>query len=158
MFDFEDTKNIEDKYAYLFLDGITLKIKSLSARNKKVILVAYGIRDSGIKEIIAFRIASSESELEWYMFVDSLYRRGLSGKRLNLAVVDGAPALSAAVGTVYPFCPVQRCWVHKLRNVSQKLPKKGAESCLDGAKKIYLADSKQSAGSIYKSWVAPDKD
>lgn len=152
------TNALEDRYAYLFLDGINLKIKSLSARNKKVILVAYGITRGGIKEIIAFRIASSESELEWYMFVDSLYRRGLVGKNLNLAVIDGAPALALAVGTVYPFCPIQRCWVHKLRNVSSKLPKKGASKCLDGAKKIYLADGKQSAAAIYKNWVATYKD
>jgi putative transposase len=148
------TKNIEDKYKYLFLDGITLKIKSLSARNKKVILVAYGITASGIKEIIAFKIASSESELEWYMFVDSLYRRGLSGKKLDLIVIDGCRALKLAAGTVYPFCPIQRCWVHKLRNVAQKLPKKGADSCLLAAKKIYLADGKQSAAAVYKNWVA----
>jgi putative transposase len=152
------TKNIEDRYAYLFLDGITLKIKSLSNRNKKVILVAYGITSGGIKEIVSFRIASSESELEWYMFVDSLYRRGLAGKNLNLAVIDGSRALALAVGTVYPFCPVQRCWVHKLRNVSQKLPKKDAESCLNGAKKIYQAASRQDASAIYKSWVATYSD
>lgn len=122
------TKALEDKYAYLFLDGITLKIKSLSARNKKVILVAYGITGGGIKELIAFKIASSESEIEWYMFVDSLYRRGLAVKGLNL-IIDGASALMLAAGTVYPFCPIQRCWVHKLRNVASKLPKKGAGSC-----------------------------
>ena len=152
------TKDIEDKYAYLFLDGITLKIKSLSNRNKKVILVAYGITASGIKEIIAFKIASSESELEWYMFVDSLYRRGLAGKNLNLAVIDGAPALALAAGTVYPFCAIQRCWVHKLRNVASKLPKKGADSCLGAAKKIYQAASRQDASTIYKNWVATYSD
>jgi putative transposase len=86
------TKNLEDKYVYLFLDGITLKIKSASARNRKVILVAYGVTASGIKEIIAFKIASSESELEWYMFVDSLYRRGLAGKNLNLIIIDVSPS------------------------------------------------------------------
>jgi transposase-like protein len=75
-------------------------------------------------------------------FVDSLYRRGLSGKNLGTIVIDGFKSSKLAVGTVCPFCTVQRYWVHKLRNVAQKLPKKGAESCLSSAKKIYLADGK----------------
>ena len=48
--------------------------------------------------------------------------------------------------------------MHKLRNVASKLPKKDAKKCLDSAKKIYLADGKQSAAAIYKSWVATYSD
>ena len=44
--------------------------------------------------------------------------------------------------------------MHKLRNVASKLPKKDAKRCFDGSKKIYLADVKQAAAAIYKSWVA----
>jgi transposase-like protein len=152
------TKGLEDKYRFLFFDGINLKVKSLAQRNAKTILVAYGITWQGIKEIVAYRIASSESELECYLFVDSLYRRGLVGKNLDLVTIDGSKSLSLAVSTVYPFVPLQRCWVHKLRNIASKLPKKGSDACLCGAKKIYLAASRADAAAVYKDWAASFKD
>ncbi|MCL6087538.1 MAG: IS256 family transposase [Actinobacteria bacterium] len=152
------TKALEDKYAYLFLNGINLNVKCPGARNKKTVLAAYGITKKGDRELISFRIDKSESEMSWYLFVDSLFRRGLKGSSLNLIVVDGSPSLMLAVKTVYPFTPVQRCWVHKLRNVAVKLPKKGSEDCLAAAKKIYLAENKKEAASVYKNWVSGFKD
>lgn len=108
------TKSLEDKYAYLFLDGINLNVKCIGTRNKKTVLACYGITEQGDRELISFRIEKSESELSCYLFVDSLFRRGLKGKNLNLIVIDGPTSLMLAVKTVYPFTPVQRCWVHKL--------------------------------------------
>jgi len=65
------------------------------------LLFSSNFRDIGVKEIISFGIASSKSELEWYMSVESLYRRWLNSKNLNLMLIDGAPALMLAAGTVY---------------------------------------------------------
>ncbi|MCL6087120.1 MAG: IS256 family transposase [Actinobacteria bacterium] len=152
------TKPIEDKYAYLFLDGINLNVKCINTRNKKTVLACYGITEKGDRELISFRIEKSESELSCYLFVDSLFRRGLKGSNLNLIVIDGSSSLKLAVKTVYPFTPFQRCWVHKLRNVAVKLPKKGTEDCLKAAKKIYLADCKKDAVLIYRKWVEAFKD
>ncbi len=144
---------MEDKYQYLFFEGINLRVKSLESRNKKTILAAYGATKEGMRELISFRIAKNESEESWYIFVDSLYRRGLKGDFLNLITIDGSRALRLAVGTVYPFTPRQRCWVHKLTNIASKLPKKAYKTCLFDAKKIYFAKSKKSAASIYKNWI-----
>ena len=130
---------IEDKYRYIFFDGINLRVKSLENKNKRTVLVAYGVTWDGIRELISFRIANSESEDSWYMFVDNLYRRGLKGDFLNLITIDGNRALALAVNIVYPYVDVQRCWVHKLRNIASKLPKKAYDTCLFDAKKIYMA-------------------
>lgn len=92
------------------------------------------------------------------MFLDNLYRRGLVGKDLDLIIIDGSKALRVAVDTVYPFTPIQRCWVHKLRNVASKLPKKAHSSCLAQAKLIYLAKNKKEAVATYKKWVEKYKD
>ena len=72
--------------------------------------------------------------------------------------MDGSPSLMLAVKTVYPFTPVQRCWVHKLRNVAVKLPKKGSEDCLKLAKKIYLSENKKDAVKVYNNWERAFKD
>ncbi len=132
------TKALEDKYKYLFLDGITLKVKTLAGSVKKTALVACGITQEGIKEIIAFRLASGETEEAWYGFVDNLYRRGLAGKNLELIIFDGSAPLRRAVDIVYPYNPKQRCWVHKLRNVINKVRRADQKQVLAGAQAIYL--------------------
>jgi len=62
---------------------------------------------------------------------------------------DGCAGLLRAIETVYPFVAVQRCWVHKLRNIAVKLPRR---TCLRGAKKIYLAKNKKEALIRFKQW------
>jgi len=147
------TRPIEDKYMYLFFDGINLKVKSLENKNKKTVLAAYGITKDGVRKLISFRIAKNESEESWYMFIDNLYRRGLKGDYLSLVTIDGNRALMLAVQTVYPFTQIQRCWVHKLRNIASKLPKKAYNSCLAEAKFIYKAKNKKAAVVLYRKWV-----
>jgi putative transposase len=113
-----------DTYQYLFLDGVTLKVKGTSGVKKKLLLCAYGITVSGTRELLSFRQATAESEAQWEAFLRDLYQRGLEGAALQLIAIDGSPGLRKALLTVYPYVPVQRCWVHKLRNVAAKLPRK----------------------------------
>jgi len=146
-------RKIKDCYKYLILDGLTVKVKTATGVRKRLILCAYGIREDGRKELIDFRQAKSESEHEWETFLNYLYRRGLEGQKLALIVTDGALGLHSALDMVYPYTPRQRCWVHKLRNVASKLPRKVQEECLRGAKLIYLAPSKREAVRRYWQWA-----
>lgn len=139
------TKPLADSYRFLFLDGVRVRVKSASSKNKKVILCAYGITQSGQRELISFMQADSESEEAWFCFVNDLYTRGLEGKNLELITHDGSPALQKALDVVYPFIPKQRCWVHKLRNIANKLPKKAHSTCLAEAKFIYAKENKRQA-------------
>ncbi len=79
---------IEDRYSYLFFDAVNLNVKSIENKNKKTILVAYGITTEGVRKLIDFMIAKNELEISWYMFINNLYRRGLKGKNLNLVTID----------------------------------------------------------------------
>jgi putative transposase len=85
--------------------------------------VALGLRPDGKKEIIDFRLAGSESAAEWEQFLADLYRRGLTGERLDMICVDGGSGLLAALPSVFHGIPVQRCWAHKIRNVLDKVRK-----------------------------------
>lgn len=145
-------RRLERKYLVLIFDGVVVKMKVLMRVKKRVILCAYGIREDGVKELIDFRIANSESEEEWSKFLNNLYMRGLEGEGLRLVVTDGAPGLHRALDMVYPYIKPQRCWVHKLRNIGRKLPRKYQEECLRGAKRIYLAESKREAIERFKEW------
>lgn len=141
-----------DTYQYLFLDGIVLKARNALEVKKRFVLVAYGITYDGHKELISFRQSTSESEAQWTKFLGDLYRRGLEGRFLKLIAVDGAPGLLGAIDMTYPYVPIQRCWVHKLRNIASYLPKKHFD-CLKEAKAIYLADNKRVAINTYWSWA-----
>lgn len=143
---------LEDDYIYLVLDGIVVKIKTGLGVKKKIFLCAYGIKPDGHKELVDFRVARSESEAQWEGLLNSLFYRGLEGKNLRLITVDGCLGLLKALEIVYPFVPIQRCWVHKLRNVAARLPRKIQAECLKGAKKIYSAKNKREAIKRFREW------
>ncbi len=145
-------RKLEDKYLYLFLDGIVLKRRSGFGAKKRVVLVAYGISANGRRELIDFMVTNAESENRWWRFLNDLYRRGLTGEALGLVVTDGNPGLENAVDIVYPFVKRQRCWAHKLRNVAKYLKKKHIDSCIKGARLIYSANSKKEAEQAYARW------
>jgi transposase-like protein len=137
----------------LFLDGITLKVKSALGVKKRLVLCAYGITLTGKRELISFRQATAESAAQWEAFLRNLYERGLDGKNLSLIVTDGCPGLQQALETVYPYTPLQRCWAHKLRNIAAKLPRKIQEDCLREARSIYLADTRREAVHLCRTWT-----
>ncbi len=82
----------------------------------------------------------------------NLYERGLYGKNLKLIVMDGASGLKAACEIVYPDAKIQRCWAHKLRNVSNYCRKKYEKDCVNQARKIYLAKDHVASMREFKKW------
>jgi len=145
-------RELLDEYQFLFLDGITLKVKMSLKAAKKLVLVAYGITVFGKKELISFRIASSESQNCWEAFLNDLYNRGLKGENLKLIVTDGCKGLHAGLDVVYAYTRRQHCWVHKLRNVAKYLRKSDEKEVLAEAKEIYKADTRRQAVKLFRRW------
>jgi putative transposase len=145
-------RELLDEYQVLFLDGVTMKVKDALGTKKRLVLVAYGITVFGQRVLVSFRQAKSESAAAWEAFLNDLYHRGLLGKELRLLVTDGGKGLHAAVEVVYPYVPRQRCWVHKLRNVANKIPRRQQAGCLQQAKTIYQAPTKRAAMRQFHQW------
>lgn len=114
------TRPLSDAVRYLYLDGIRVVIRS-AFRQPYVVLCALAEYTDGRRELVSFRVATSEKTVHWQAFLDDLYRRGLIGEHLELIIVDGAAGLLEAVQTVYGQVPVQVCWVHKQRNLVSRL-------------------------------------
>jgi len=151
---------LADRYVYLFFDGIHLKrratprlFRGLSARTRKVVLVAYGITAQGRKELIGYRLEDSEAEAGWRRLLGGLWRRGLAGAAVQLIVTDGGRGLLAALDDYYPETPRQRCWFHKLSNVLTKVRKKHLAACLQGLRRVYQAASRREAEQAYQAWA-----
>jgi len=145
------TRPLLDEYQYLILDGIRLKIRYNGAYRTRTVLVAYGITLFGQRVLLDFRQAKGESQTAWEVLLNSLYHRGLLGANLRLIVMDGAAGLRAAAELVYPEATIQRCWVHKLRNVATVCPKK-YQACVRQARKIDLAANRVQAQAAFQHW------
>ena len=129
-----------------------MSVKGACGLRKRLVLVAYGIDTEGKRELLDFLLADGESEAEWSALLQSLWSRGLKGKCLELVITDGAPGLIAALGFIYPHARHQRCWVHKLRNVSNKVRKRDQQEVMKGARAIYLADTRREAIKAFRAW------
>ncbi len=145
---------IEDKYRFIFIDGLWVHIKEVDIK-KRPILFALGITKDGKQEIIAFKLAKGETEEEYTSFLNDLYRRGLKGKALELIIQDGSEAITAAVNMVYPYTPRQRCYTHKLRNLMQNIRYKFKHrgKLMRQASNIYKATSRQEAIKRFRLFV-----
>jgi len=151
------TRKIEDVYRYLLIDGIWVSVKERYVRKRPIIFVI-GIKDDGNKEILAFKLAKSESEQEITGILNDLYRRGLEGKKLKLVSSDGAKGIRAAISMVYPYARWQWCYTHKLRNVSKRIKHKvkNRKKLMRDASRIYKCSSRREAlarfNKFYNTW------
>jgi transposase-like protein len=143
---------LSDDYAYLFLDGVSLRVRRPAGRKRVQMLVAYGVRRDGTRHLLAFLRSQGESQADWEGLLGDLYRRGLEGKHLGLIVTDGCPGLAAAIPTVYPRARHQRCWVHKMRNILEKARKRDYDEMKAGAQAIYLAESRVRAEAAFRAF------
>ena len=79
---------------------------------RKCLVLAYGVHESGYREVIALDVGEAETEAFWRSFLRSLVERGLTG--VELVVSDAHAGLKKAIAQVLG-CPRQRCSVHVLR-------------------------------------------
>jgi putative transposase len=145
------TRPVADDFPFLFLDGITQKVREIGVE-RKVMLCALGLKEDGTKEMLSFRLVDGEDTANWRGFLADLKSRGLLGQALKLITTDGNPALLKALKEIYPFLKVQRCIVHKLRNVASKLRRVHLKPCMAEAKAIFAAPSRREAIRRFKTW------
>jgi len=152
-------KPISDTVQFLFLDGISQKVREIGIE-RKVMLCAFAVhqrrpgQDQPLKEILAFQLTDVEDEASWKGFIAGIKGRGLQGKNLKLIITDGNPALLKAIKQIYPFIRGQRCIAHKMRNVAVKIRRMNRPVCLKEAKLIFAAESRKEAIKRFREWEA----
>jgi putative transposase len=143
---------LQDEWAYLFLDGVSLRMRRPSGRQRVHMLVAYGVRGDGTRQLLSFMRSKGESQSAWEGRLEDLYRRGLKGEELLLIVTDGCPGLAAAIETVYPRALHQGCWVHKMRNILEKVRRRDHDAVKADAQAIYRAESRRQAEAAFRAF------
>jgi len=109
------------RYAYLFIDGVHTSIR-LGEDDRLCLLVVIGVREDGVKELLAVEDGYRESTDSWAAVLRDLRDRGLNCPKLVTG--DGALGAWAALRDVFPNVKEQRCWVHKTANCLDALPKR----------------------------------
>ena len=114
-------RDLSDRdFVYVWADGVHFRIRLEDDRLCTLVLM--GVRPDGSKELIAVSDGYRESTESWASLLRDLKKRGMQAPAL--AIGDGALGFWAAVCDVWPQTKEQRCWVHKIANVLDKLPKR----------------------------------
>jgi len=131
----------ERDYVYLWADGIHFTIRLEEERLCTLVLI--GVRPDGTKEVVALEDGYRESAESWQSVLRDLKRRGLRAP--VLAIGDGALGFWAAVREVWPETAEQRCWVHRIANVLDKLPKRLQPRAKQALHEIMYAETRAAA-------------
>lgn len=141
----------EETYAYVYLDATNLKVRLFRKIRKLPVLVALGVRQDGQKEVLAMELLIKESESAWLEVLGDLARRGLN--RPRLAIIDGHSGLRNAVEGTWPGIAVQRCTVHKLRNLQDHATADAYPAIKEDYQQIVEAKNRAEASTAYKTFV-----
>jgi len=125
----------------LILDGTVVRVRLDRKATSISLLVALGIRQDGQKVLLAVKNMGGESEAAWRALLDDLVKRGL--RMPELVIVDGAPGLEKALAALWPDVLIQRCTVHKHRNLLAHAPERLHEEISADYKDMIYADAKQ---------------
>ena len=137
-------RKIEKKYIYIWADGVNVSIR-LGEDKKLCLLVIIGVTEEGTKELIGLQSGYRESKDSWLSLLRDLTKRGFGSPLL--AIADGALGFWSALREVSGFEKVkeQRCWVHKIANVLDKLPKRVQPEVKKRLHDMMNAEDKKSA-------------
>jgi transposase-like protein len=135
----------------LILDGTVARVRLDKKSTSISLLVALGVRLDGQKVLLAVKNMGGEREAAWRTLLDDLANRGL--KTPELAIVDGAPGLEKALAALWNNVPVQRCTVHKHRNLLAHAPDRLHEEISADYKDMIYAGTKQEIEAKRKAFI-----
>ena len=142
------------KFQYAYLDAIYVKSRFNGRVSSVPILAVIGVSARGEKVLISLSAKGSESSEAWQGVLDDLAARGL--KKPKLVIIDGGKGLRTAVEQVWREADVQRCAVHKLRNLLSHAPKHAHDEIRDDFHAIvYASDfgkAETAYGAMVKKW------
>jgi transposase-like protein len=125
----------------LILDGTVVRVRLDRRATSISMLVALGVRADGQKVLLSIRNMGGESEAAWRAMLDDLVARGL--RTPELLIVDGAPGLEKALAALWPAVPLQRCTVHKHRNLIAHAPERLHEEISNDYRDMIYAQTRQ---------------
>ena len=141
----------QERYAIVFLDGMHLKVRMARRVVSVPVLAVLGVAEDGTKRLVALRLAVSEAGEHWAGLAKDLKRRGLPAP--VLIVSDGHGGLRKATEQ-WPEAMVQRCTLHKWRNLEGHCPAHARRELKRDYDRIIYAKDGLKARDAYQSFVS----
>ena len=141
-----------DGIVRLILDGFVVKARLGKQTFRISVLCAMGVSRDGQKLVLSFKGMGGESKEAWREVLDDLAARGV--KQPQVCIIDGSKGLRAAVAELWPDTLVQRCSVHKERNLLAAAPEPLHEELKADYRELMYAPSVEEAQSLRSQFVA----
>lgn len=138
------------KIVYVWADGVYLSAGIADERARLLVIV--GADTTGKKHFLALAEGYRESKESWLTVLRDLQKRGLN--QPALAVADGGLGFWAALPEVWRQTKQQLCWLHKTRNVLDKLPDKERQGATERLRAVYLASNADGARVLATKLIA----
>jgi transposase-like protein len=139
------------KYPYLMVDAVYEKIRINSRSKSHAVVIAYGITDEGMRELIGVEIVDTESFDSWSAFFRKLLERGLSG--VKLIISDAHAGLIKAIHEVMIGTSWQRCKVHFLRNILAAVSKNHKDAVAADIKPLFHQATREAVMAIVNELI-----
>jgi len=141
----------EEPIVRLILDGTVVRVRLDRKATSISLLVVIGVRADGQKVLLAIKSMGGESTEAWRVVLDDLIQRGL--RRPEFLIVDGAPGLEKAIAAVWDGVPVQRCTVHKHRNLLAHAPERLHEEITADYNDMIYATTREEVAARRKAFI-----
>lgn len=113
---------LTEEYPFVVVDATYFKAREDHRIKSKALMIAIGITNTGMREVLGFHTYDNESKQTWLAFFDSLKERGLKG--VKMITSDAHEGIINAVVKVFPGVPWQRCQYHFTKNIMSSVPAK----------------------------------
>jgi len=130
-------------YPYVFVDALYEHVRKDGKVVSEGLLVATGVRDDGIREVLDVAIADTESAASYNDLFGSLRERGVAGVRMVTS--DAHSGLKAAIRRYFQGAAWQRCQVHFIRDAASKVSLKNRKELSEDIAVVFEEASKERA-------------
>ncbi len=140
-------RTLQKEYPFVWVDALYEKVRNYEGRVvSTAIMIAYGVNQEGIREVLAIEPFINESYETWKNFFNRLKARGL--QKIALLVSDAHAGIQKAFKEAFLGASWQRCKVHFMRNILANVPHRAKEKFAAKLKQIWLQESKEDALKI----------
>lgn len=127
---------LEKRYKVIFGDAVWITVKRGNEYSKEAVFIAYGVKEDNRRELLVLELNPTESAQFWTeLFKELKEKRGV--EEIDLFVADGLKGLEYGLAKVYPKTEFQKCVVHKMRNILNKVSPKDKKEVAEDLKEVF---------------------
>ena len=144
------SRSLGARYKYLYLDGTFFAVRRGDIAREPV-LVVIGVEEDGTRAVLGFQSGDKESASNWDEFLGDLLRRGLDAEAVRLGLMDGLVGLERVFRERFQNAKVQRCQIHKARNVMCKVPRRMQEELRPYLRRVFYNENREASKAAFAS-------